>query len=124
MMLKKTLRHFPYAFTGIKIAWLEEINFKVHVVLAITALIGAWFLGISRTEFLFVVFMVGFVLTAEMFNTALEELWDKFQPEHDPHIAKIKDLAAAAVLISSITALIVGVTIYAPYILALTQWNS
>ena len=65
--------------------------------------------------------MIGFVLTAETFNTALEELCDKFQPEHDPHIAKIKDLAAAAVLVSSITALIVGLIIYVPYFSAWMQ---
>ena len=65
--------------------------------------------------------MIGFVLTAETFNTALEELCDKFQPTHDPHIGKIKDLAAAAVLVSSITALIVGLIIYVPYFSAWMQ---
>ena len=108
-----------YALTGIAIAWREELNFKIHVVFAIATPLLGWYLGISKSEFLFVIFMIGLVMTAEIFNTALEELCDKFQPEHDPHIGKIKDLAAAAVLVASITAIIVGLIIYTPYALAL-----
>ena len=112
-------KNFRYSLTGIAIAWREELSFRVQTVFAVAAPLLGWYLGISKTEFLFVAFMIGFVLTAEIFNTALEELCDKFQPEHDPHIGKIKDLAAAAVLVSSITALIVGIAIYTPYLLAL-----
>ncbi|RJR14157.1 diacylglycerol kinase family protein [Candidatus Parcubacteria bacterium] len=107
--------NFWYALKGLEIAWREEFNFKVHVVFAVAAPLLGWYLGISKTEFLIVILLIGLVMTAEIFNTALEELCDKFQPEHDPHIAKIKDLAAAAVLVSSIAALIVGLAIYLPY---------
>jgi len=123
MHLSKKFHNLRYALKGIGIAWREEFNFRVQTVFAIAAPALGWYLGISTTEFLFVIFMVGFVLTAEIFNTALEELCDKFQPEHDPHIGKIKDLAAAAVLVSSITALIVGFIIYMPYVLALLSWT-
>jgi len=119
MSLKKKLQSFPYALAGLVVAWREEFSFKVQTVFGVAAPVLGWYLGISQTEFLMVIFMIGFVLTAEIFNTALEELCDKFQPTHDPHIGKIKDLAAAAVLISSITALIVGLIIYTPYLLAL-----
>lgn len=119
MRFVKRFYNFKYAFKGLEIAWREEFNFKVHLVLAITAPLLGWYLGISQTEFLVVILVIGLVMTAEILNTALEELCDKFQPEHDPHIGKIKDLAAAAVLISSITALIVGFVIYTPYVLAI-----
>ena len=123
MHLSKKFHNLRYALKGIGIAWREEFNFRVQTVFAVSAPVLGWYLGISTTEFLFVIFMVGFVLTAEIFNTALEELCDKFQPEHDPHIGKIKDLAAAAVLVSSITALIVGFIIYMPYVLELFSWT-
>src|SRR3989344_3837401 len=123
MHLSKKFHNLRYALKGIEIAWREEFSFKVQTVFAVSAPVLGWYLGISTTEFLFVIFMVGFVLTAEIFNTALEELCDKFQPEHDPHIGKIKDLAAAAVLVSSITALIVGFIIYMPYVLKLFSWT-
>lgn len=115
---KRELIGFTYSFNGLRIAWRQEFNFRFDVGCAIATLALGWFFSISKIEFLVVVIVIGFVLTAEIFNTALEELCDKFQPEHDPHIGKIKDLSAAAVLISSIAALIVGAIVFFPHILA------
>jgi len=123
MHLRKKVLNFRYALKGLEIAWREEFNFQVQIFFAIAAPLLGWYLNISTIEFLIVILMIGLVLTAELFNTALEELCDKFQPEHDPHIGKIKDLAAAAVLVSSLTALIVGFIIYMPYVLALFSWT-
>ena len=106
-----------YAFKGLQIAWKEEHNFRFEIVCAIITILLGIFLHLSQIEFIVVLFMIGFVLTTEALNTALEELCDKFQPTHDPHIAKIKDLAAAAVLISVLTALAVGITIFIPYLI-------
>ena len=80
-------------------------------------LLGAYFLDVTYVEFLIIIMMIGLVIVAELLNTALEELCDKFQPTHDPHVAKIKDLAAAAVFASAITAVIVGLTIFIPRII-------
>lgn len=115
-MLEKKLRSFRYALTGIKIAWREEFNFRIEVACALLALLLSWLLRISLSEFIIVVFLVGFVLAAETMNTAFEELCDKFEPSHDPHIGKIKDLAAAAVLLSSIAAFVIGLLIFIPYL--------
>lgn len=121
MSSSNLVRNFGYAWQGLLVAWNEELNFRIQVALAIAVCLLGVYLNISRTELLFLIFMIGFVLTAELFNTALEELCDKFQPEHDPHIAKIKDLAAAAVLVSSLAAFIVGAYIFVPYLLAWTS---
>lgn len=118
-MLGKKLRSFGYAIQGIRIAWGEEFNFKFEVASAFLALALSWVLGITVSEFIIVIFLIGFVLSAEAMNTAFEELCDKFQPTHDPHIAKIKDLAAAAVFIANVSALIAGCFIFVPYLLAL-----
>lgn len=115
-MLEKKLRSFGYALTGIKIAWREEFNFRIEVACALLALLLSWLLRISLSEFTIVVFLVGFVLAAETMNTAFEELCDKFEPSHDPHIGKIKDLAAAAVLLSSIAAFVIGLLIFIPHL--------
>jgi len=123
MHFRKKVLNFRYALKGLEIAWREEFNFQVQIFFAIAAPLLGWYLNISAIEFLIVILMIGLVITAELFNTALEELCDKFQPEHDPHIGKIKDLAAAAVLVSSISALIVGAIIYTPYVLALFSWT-
>ena len=103
---------------GIRVAWREEVNFKIQVGCAIVAVVLAWFFQLSPIEWIVIIFLIGFVLSAEAFNTALEELCDKFHADPDPHIGKIKDLAAAAVFLASATALIVGVIIFLPRILA------
>lgn len=106
------------AWNGLAIAW-EEKNFRIDVIAAILVLIASRIFGLSAFEFIVVVAMIGLVMTAEVFNTALEELCDKFQPEHDPHIGKIKDLAAAAVFLSSVAAFVVGCVVFLPHILSL-----
>lgn len=117
MYWKKKIESVRYAIKGLSIAWREESNFRFEIYCAVLVLLLAYFLDLPQSEFLVVIFMLGFILTAEAFNTALEELCDKFQPTHDPHIAKIKDLSAAAVLISAVTAIMVGAIIFIPRIL-------
>ena len=120
MLFRKKVLNFRYALKGLEIAWREEFNFQVQIFFAIAAPLLGWYLNISTIEFLIVVLMIGLVLTAELFNTALEELCDKYKADPDPHIGKIKDLAAAAVLIASFVALIVGAIIFIPYLAALS----
>jgi len=115
-MLRRFTSGFGYALAGLWIAWARGINFRVQIVCAILALAFGLVFDISLLEFVAILFAITIVLTAETFNTALEELCDKFQPSHDPHIARIKDLAAAAVLLTSIGAGIVGILIFTPYL--------
>lgn|SRR3989338_5918318 len=117
--IQKKIASFRYTFMGLKIAWKEESNFRFQIVWGTLTLLLAIILDLTTIEFVIVISMVGLVLTAELLNTALEELCDKFQPTHDPHIAKIKDLAAAAVFVSAITAFIVGLIIFIPHLLLL-----
>lgn len=119
MFLKKKIEGLIHALTGIAVAWREEPNFRFHVAFALLAVATSLALDISNVELLIVLSMIGFVLAAEILNTALEELCDKFQPTHDPHVAKIKDLAAAAVFIAALTSLVVGCVIFIPYLTAL-----
>ncbi len=116
-MFKRKMKNLKYAVNGLRIAWREEMSFRVQVGWGVATIALAALLRFSAMEFLLVFFMIGFVLAAEALNTALEELCDKFQPEHDPHIAKIKDLAAAAVLMAAITAFVVGCILFIPHIL-------
>lgn len=66
-----------------------------------------------------VVFLIGFVLTAEAFNTAIEKICDFIHPELHPKIGKIKDIAAGGVLIAVLTAVVIGLIIFAPKLIAL-----
>lgn len=117
-MLEKKIHSFKNAWRGVMTAWLEELNFRIELGLALIVVVAAYLVGIDRVEWLMLAFAIGLVLMAETFNTALEELCDKYQSEHDPHIAKIKDLAAGAVFIAVTTASVIGAAIFIPHILA------
>lgn len=119
MTLHKKIYNIRYALIGIKVAWREEFSFKIQIAAAILVTILGWYFGISSTEWLAIVIVMGAVLSAEALNTALEELCDMYKSDPDPHIGKIKDLAAAAVLIASVAASVVGAIIFVPHLLAL-----
>jgi undecaprenol kinase/diacylglycerol kinase (ATP) len=115
-MLKRKAASVGFALKGIKIAFKEETNFQIQLFLGLVAILFGWHYHISTAEWLFVIGACGLVLTAELFNTALEELCDMLRATHDPHVAKIKDLAAGAVLVASFTALLIGLIIFVPKI--------
>ncbi len=119
-MLRKKLESFRHALSGLLTAWREEVNFKLEIACGIAVIILAFMLDISDIEFVIIIFLIGFVLATEALNTALEEFCDMVKSDPDPHIAKIKDLGAAAVLLSSFTALVIGSVIFTPYILSLS----
>ena len=118
-MLSQKVQSFKYAMNGLKIAAKQEPNFRLQLALFAAALCLALFFRISSNEWLIIIAVSGFVFTAELFNTAVEELCDMLTPTHDPHVAKIKDLSAAAVLTASVSALFVGMAIFLPRILGL-----
>ena len=114
MSLDKKLHNVRYAWNGVTIAWAEEFSFRLQVgILAFVCALG-WLVGISKLEWLFVFLSASIVLSAEIFNTALEEFCDKYKSDPDPHIAKIKDLAAGAVLVASFFAGVIGLIIFVP----------
>jgi diacylglycerol kinase (ATP) len=75
--------------------------------------VGLW-LRIPLTHWGLIIFAIGLVWTSEAFNTALEKLGDLITPNYDPMTRRAKDLAAAGVLISSITAATIGILVLAP----------
>lgn len=117
-MLHKKLQNLRHTWNGLKIVWQEEVSFKIQIWIGFATLLFGWLFQISSSQWLAITIVAGMVLTAETFNTALEEFCDMVKNDPDPHIAKIKDLAAAAVLISTLTAVAVGVIIFLPRILS------
>lgn len=118
-MLRRKVQSFRYALNGLAIAWREEMNFRIQVVLGALVIALGYSIGLSLDEFAIIFLLIGFVLATEALNTALEEFCDMVKSDQDPHIAKIKDLAAAAPLIASITALVVGGYVFLPHLTAL-----
>lgn len=118
-MLGKKGIGLTYAWKGLQIAWSEEKNFQLQCWAALAVLLFGVYFHLNVLEWLFVFGAIGAVMTAELLNTALEELCDMYKAEHDPHIAKIKDLAAAAVFVSSCAAGVVGCMVFIPHLMLL-----
>lgn len=110
------IKSFKYAFEGLKTLFAEEHNARIHLIAAIIAIILGVVLKISPGEWIAVIILICLVFICELINTSLEALADFVSPEKHPQIKKVKDLAAAAVLISALSALITGLLIFIPKI--------
>jgi len=119
--LLKRLKSFSFAFNGLKILLKEEHNSRIHLFFTICVLLASIFFNISTFEWIAVIFAIGFVFTLEIINSAIENICDFISPEKNIQIKKIKDLAAAGVLISSLSAMIIGLIIFLPKILRLVS---
>lgn len=118
--IKGRLKSFADAFRGVYTLFKEEHNMLIHALLAITALLMAYWLHISPLEWIVVCTVIALVFAMEAINTAIEELSDfACNKEISPNIKKIKDLSAAAVLFAAIVALIAGLIIFLPKLLQL-----
>jgi len=86
----------------------------IHAVIGIIVLAIGFWLKVSKYDLLFLMAAVLMVLVAEAFNTALEKTIDLYTRERS-HLARIaKDVAAGAVLLTSVFAVIVGLIIFGP----------
>lgn len=115
---------FRFALSGLQEVLFNEPNFQIHAVMGITALIAAKILGLTRNEWIILLFTIAFVLILELFNTALENIVDLVSPEVRPEAKIAKDVAASAVLISAILSIIIGTMLFVPKIQMLIQANS
>lgn len=111
---RKRLLSFKFAFNGIRLLITKEHNAWIHCCVAVCVLIVAFLLGLSRMEWIAILFAIGMVLSAEAVNSSIETLADLVSPEYNEAIKRTKDLAAGAVLILAIIAATVGLIIFLP----------
>jgi diacylglycerol kinase len=114
--ISSRLQSFGYAFKGLESMLRSEKNARIHLIAAIAVVILGFIYKLRPGEWIAITIVIGLVFAAELFNTAIEGIVDKISPEHDPDMGKVKDLAAAAVLVTAISALITGLIIFIPKI--------
>ena len=117
--LAKFIAGFGFAFSGLWHAIRTQVNMKVHISLAIIAIVLGVVLHISAVEFAVIFLAIAGVLVAEMFNTVLELCVDLASPDYHPLAKTAKDVAAGAVLLSAIMAIIIALFIFGPHLWAL-----
>ena len=117
MNTSKFFRSFSYALRGIGTVFKAEFNARVHLLAAMVAIVLGIVLKVAWFEWIILVLVMGGVFAMELINTSIEHLADLYSRELNPKIKKIKDLAAGAVLVASITALVIGLIIFLPKIM-------
>jgi diacylglycerol kinase (ATP) len=108
---------FKYAFSGWWYVIRTQRNAWIHALVSILVVGLSIWLRLTITEWLFILIAMAFVWTAEFINTALEAVVDLATKEHHP-LAKVgKDVGAAAVLIATITSILIGILVLGPYLM-------
>ena len=115
--MKKFLNSVAFALQGIKEFFSADRNGKIQTVFGITAIALGFALSITSSQWLLVLFCIGLVISLEMINSAIEKFCDMITTDFHPGVKIVKDVAAGAVLVASITSLVIGLIIFIPAIL-------
>lgn len=108
---------FSYAWEGIRQAFKNEPNFRIHTVIALVVTAAGFYFQVSTAEWLILLLTIVGVVCLELINTAIEATVDLASPKISKLAKVAKDVSAAAVLIFSLAAVIVGIIIFAPYLI-------
>ena len=114
---KKLINSFKYAIEGIISSFKTERNMKIHVLAMIVVIALGFFFRLDKVEWCFIIIAIASVISAELFNTAIETVVDMVSPERNPKAKLVKDIAAGAVFIVAIGSAIIGFIIFGPKII-------
>jgi diacylglycerol kinase len=113
------LNSFKHAFRGILINLKDEKNFQIHFVFVIAVSTISFLLKISISDFIIILLLFALVLSAELFNSAIEKICDILRDKYNlPYDGSrnIRDISAAAVLVNAIIATLIGSIIFLQYL--------
>ena len=116
--INRHVNSYRYAAKGVHYTLTTQVNIWVQLLSAIMVMLLAYFLDFTLEQYLILVLTIGFVITAELLNTALEELVDLVSPEFHHKAGLVKDIAAGAVMVAAATAAIIGILLFVPPLLA------
>ncbi|MHB0987746.1 MAG: diacylglycerol kinase family protein [Bellilinea sp.] len=105
---------FKHAFSGLRYVITSQRNAWIHAAITLLVVILAVLLKLNLQDWGILLLAIGLVWTAEIFNTALEALVDLVSPQPHPLAKIVKDTGAAAVLISAMISILIGLLILLP----------
>jgi diacylglycerol kinase len=112
MDLRKLIRSFAWAISGIIYAFSTQRNMKIHTLAVIVVLITGLTVGLSYIEWAVISLTIFIVLAAETINTAIEKTVDLVTSDYQRLAELAKNLAAGAVLLTAINALVIAILIF------------
>ncbi len=115
-------RKFRDAFRGVAVGVRGQSSFRFHLAVGAMVVVAGVALRVKLTEWCILAICIAGVLTAEMFNSALESMAKAITGESDPHLGNSLDIGSAAVLVASIGSAIVGGIIFGHRLGVLLRW--
>ncbi len=110
--IKSLVGSFKNAFRGIWVAARYERNFRIHICMMLYVIAFSIIGKVGFSAFSKFLICFGLVLSAELFNTAIELLCDEMSKRYDENIRSIKDISAGAVLAVAVFSAIVGLSVF------------
>ncbi len=118
---RQFFRSMSHALRGLREVARAEQSFRLQLIAAVCVGICLFIFPLAVWERILLVFMVAAVLVLEVLNSVVERLIDAMQPRLSPVVREVKDMMAATVLLTSITAVGVALMILGPFFLATVQ---
>ena len=114
--MRRFFKSVKHAIQGVRYAGASERNFRLEIMAAFLVVVLMFLLRVTSQEKAMLVFVIVGVLVLELVNTSIERVVDMLKPRVHPYARISKDVMAAAVLISSVGAVIIGFLILGPYL--------
>lgn len=114
--ISRFFKSFRFALAGIKHAFLSEQNFRIHLIVAVFVFALAWYFHIELWRWIVLLFVTFGVILTELVNTVFEKIIDILKPRLHPYARVVKDMMAAAVVLMSLLAVVIGVLVFWDYI--------
>lgn len=110
--ISQFFRSLKHAFKGILLVFSRENSFKIQSLVALIVICAAIVVPLDLWQRILLILMVSAVLVLEILNTIFELISDILKPRLHPIVKDIKDMMAGAVLLTSLTAVIVATLIF------------
>lgn len=108
-----------YSFNGIISYAKDGKSIIIYIACAIIEIVLGFLYHINGLEWILMICILGFILSIELINTAIEKVCDLITTEYNPLIKIAKDCGSAATFVVFIVAIILNIIIFAPKIYAL-----
>lgn len=115
MRVRQFFRSLRHALRGLREVARAEQSFRLQLVAAMLVAVSLAVFPLATWERILLILMIAAVLVLEVMNSIVERLADALQPRISPMVREVKDMMAATVLLTSLTAVAVGVMILGPF---------
>lgn len=112
----RLIKSFTYAFRGLVKIFREEQNLQIQSAVGLAVVVLGLIVKLNVIEWSIIILVIGSVILMEIANSALERVTDILKPRIHDYVKEIKDIMAAAVMVSSLASIVIGLLIFWPHL--------